>query len=391
MPSAVSQKTVLSVIGLRPLRIGAAEIWFRELSKQLEQFGWSNVLCFASEPPPNIAQYLSAPNVTLDVLPDSWSLSWRPTLEFFRLVRRYRPQIVHCHWTGFVSVYPWLARLNSVEKFFFTDQLSRPEGYILRRAPLWKRAAVPIINDPINRVQCVSHYGYDCNIALGLLPPNRYAVIYNGVDTSRAAAGLPAAQAFRKKFAIPEHRSIVTQVSWIIPEKGIQDLIEAASLVLAQNRNVQFVIVGEGPYQAECQKRAAELGVSENLTWTGIIQDPLSEGVYAAADVVCQMSRWEEVFGQVITEAMASWKPVIGTRVGGIPELIKDGETGFVVERGEVRSMAEKIVYLLDNPEERRRMGNGGRQAVEEKFDHVKNVGKVLGLYGLRGVETLST
>jgi glycosyltransferase involved in cell wall biosynthesis len=146
---------------------------------------------------------------------------------------------------------------------------------------------------------------------------------------------------------------------------------------------VQFVIVGDGPYRSECQKLAAELGISEHLTWTGVVEDPLSEGVYSAADVVCQMSRWEEVFGQVITEAMASWKPVIATRVGGIPELIKDGETGFLVERGDIPSMADKILYLLSNPAQRTRMGNKGREAVEARFDHRSNVGKLIELYGL--------
>ena len=255
----------------------------------------------------------------------------------------------------------------------------------MRAAPLWKRAIAPIINYPITCVQCVSDYGYRCNVTLRLLPRNRYTVIYNGVDICRASTGLQTAAAFRKKHLIPDQRAIVTQVSWIIREKGIQDLLQAASLVLSQNVDVQFVIVGDGPYRGECQKLAAELGISEHLTWTGMVQDPLSEGVYGAADVVCQMSRWEEVFGQVITEAMASWKPVIGTRVGGIPELINDGETGFLVERGDTRAMAERILHLLNDPGQRTKMGNKGRESVEAKFDHRINVSKLIELYGLPG------
>jgi glycosyltransferase involved in cell wall biosynthesis len=381
----LSHKTVLSVIGLDPIRIGAAEIWFRELSQQLERHGCRSVLCFASEPSPNIRKFLEAPNVTLDVLKDSWELKWRPTIDFHRLLRRYQPDVVHCHLTGFISLYPWLAKVHSVDKFFFTDHGSRPEGHVMRAAPLWKRAIVPIINYPITCVQCVSDYGYRCNTALRLLPRNRWTVIYNGVDIRRASEGQQKAEPFRKKHSIRDQRAIVAQVSWIIPEKGIQDLLQAARLVVSQNFDVQFVIVGEGPYQGECQRLAAELGISEHLTWTGMVQDPLLQGVYAAADVVCQMSRWEEVFGQVITEAMASCKPVIGTRVGGIPELIHDGETGFLVERGDVAAMAERILHLLRNPALRTRMGNKGREAVEAKFDHRKNVSKVLELYGVAG------
>jgi glycosyltransferase involved in cell wall biosynthesis len=381
-------KTVLSVIGLDPVRIGAAEIWFRELSEQLGRIGCRSVLCFASQPAADIRQFLEAPNVVIDELRDSWELKWRPTIDFQRLLRRYRPDVVHCHLTGFISFYPWLARVHFVDKFFFTDHGSRPEGHVMRAAPFWKRAVVPLINYPINHVQCVSHYGYDCNVAMRLLPRDRYTVIYNAVDVSRASAGLNRSHAFRQKYSIPGQRAIVVQVSWIILQKGIQDLLRAAKLVLSRTPNVQFVIVGDGPYRSECQKLATELGISEHLTWTGVVQDPLLEGVYAAADVVCQVSRWEEVFGQVITEAMASRKPVIGTRVGGIPELINDSETGFLVQRGDVQAMAEKIVHLLNDPALRTKMGNKGRELVEAKFDHRKNVAKLIELYGVTGHDT---
>jgi glycosyltransferase involved in cell wall biosynthesis len=366
------------------MRIGAAEIWFRELSQQLERHGCRSVLCFANEPSTEIRKFLAAPNVILDVLKNSWELKWRPTIEFLRLLRLYQPHIVHCHFTGFVSLYPWLAKMCSVEKFFFTDQTSRPEGHVMRPAPLWKRAVVPIINYPLYCVQCASNYGHRCNVTTRLLPRGRYVVIYNGVDVSRALAGLHAADAFRQRYSVPDQRAIVAQVSWIIPEKGIHDFLRAARLVLSRNPNVQFVIVGDGAFREHYERLAAELGISQHVTWTGLMQDPLSEGVYAAADVVCLMSRWEELFGLVIAEAMASGKPVIGTRVGGIPESIIDGETGFLVERGDEVAMAEKILCLLDNPALRANMGRKARQVAEAKFDHRKSVTKLIELYESR-------
>jgi glycosyltransferase involved in cell wall biosynthesis len=385
-----TNETVLSVIGIDPVKISASEIWFRELSEQLGSRGFQSVLCYLNPPPEQIRKFLQLPNVKLEVLKDSYQLKWQPTTGLHHLLRRYKPRIVHCHYTGFISPYAWLSKLHSAEKRFFTDQTSWPEGHVMRVAPLWKRAIVSIISYPLTRVQCVSNYGYECNVASRLLPRSRYTVIYNAVDICRASGGLQAAEAFRKKHSIPKQRAIVTQVSWIIREKGIQDLLQAASLVLSQKRDVQFVIVGDGPYRSECQKLAAQLGISEHLTWTGVVRDPLSEGVYAAADIVCQMSRWEEVFGQVIAEAMASWKPVIGTRVGGIPELIKDGETGFLVERGDIRAMADRILHLLNDSVRRTTMGNKGRQAAEARFDHRKNVSKLIELYRLPGPDLVT-
>jgi glycosyltransferase involved in cell wall biosynthesis len=254
----------------------------------------------------------------------------------------------------------------------------------MRPSPLWKRAVIPIINYPLSCVQCASNYGRKCNVATRLLPQERYVVIYNGVDVSRALAGLHEADTFRQRFSVPDQRAIVVQVSWIIPEKGIQDFLRAARLVLSRNPNVQFVIVGDGAFREHYGRLAAELGISQHVTWTGLMQDPLSEGVYAAADMVCLMSRWEELFGLVIAEAMASGKPVIGTRVGGIPESIIDDETGFLVERGDEVAMAEKILCLLDNPTLRANMGRKARQVAEAKFDHRKSVTKLIELYGLQ-------
>src|SRR5262249_11839095 len=126
-----------------------------------------------------------------------------------------------------------------------------------------------------------------------------------------------------------------------------------------------------------------ELGLQDHVTWTGLVDDPLTEGVYAAADIVCQVSRWEEVFGYVIAEAMACGKPLIGTKVGGIPELVRDGETGFVVRRGDNAAIAERILELSFDSGLRSQMGCQGRRIVERNFDLERNVDRVLQLYGI--------
>src|SRR5258708_36828284 len=116
------------------------------------------------------------------------------------------------------------------------------------------------------------------------------------------------------------------------------------------------------------------MGLSKNLTWTGMVQDPFGEGVYDAADIVCQLSHWEEVFGWMIAEAMAYGKPIVATRVGGIPELVSDSKTGFLLDRGDVSGAAEKIIQLAENEEMRKRMGLAGSQVTYEKFALRRNV-----------------
>lgn len=375
--------TLVSVFGVEPRRIGGTETFARELSLQLGQKGWKSVLCFLSEPSEEVKRFLDLPNVSLDVYASAADGSLKTGKNLATIARGYRPEIMHFHYVGFINLYSWIARLQSVKRVFFTDHHSRPAGHTITRAALWKRSLVRFINGPLTKVICVSNYGHKCMSSFGLLPKDRFQMIYNGVDLSRVKADPQRAVDFRSRFSIPADRSIVTQVSWIIPEKGITDFLETARLVTIQNRKVQFVVVGEGAYREQYMKQAIEMGIADRVTWTGMVEDPFGEGVFEAADVVCQFSRWEEVFGWMIAEAMAHGKPVVATRVGGIPELIMDGQSGFLVDRGNTTAMSERVLELLANRESQVKMGAVGRGTVSAKFDLRKNVTQLLGSYGI--------
>ena len=377
--------TIVSLFGVEPRRIGGTETFARELSNQLAGLGWDSVLCFLDDPPTEVRRFLSLPSVTIEILLDSTNVGWKSATGLASILRRYRPEILHLHYTGFLGVYPWVARLCSVSRVFFTDHTSRPEGYVLHRASLWKRALVRLINMPLTRVTCVSDYGYRCMTSLDLLPTDRYEMIYNSVDLSRICPSPERAAKARRRYSIPEDRTVVAQVSWIIPEKGILELLEAARLVLQKNEKVQFVFVGEGSFRERYAKDAVSMGLGDHITWTGLVQDPFGEGVYDLADIVCQVSNWEEVFGWVIAEAMAYGKPIIGTNVGGIPELVTDQESGFIVERGDSAAMADRILRLVENPELRKKMGRLGTEAVTTRFDLNANVKRLIELYGVTG------
>jgi len=240
-----------------------------------------------------------------------------------------------------------------------------------------------MINAPMTGVISVSEYGYRNFTARDLLPNTRFHIVYNSVDLGRAAEGRDKGPEFRRRYHIPPDALVITQVSWLIPEKGVDDLLHAARDVVAAEPAAHLVLAGDGAHRKHLEELARNLGIESHVTFTGIVQDPLADGLYAASDVVCQMSRWEEVFGLVIVEAMATCKPVIATRAGGIPELIQHGTTGFLVERRDTADMAAKILQLLRDPEMRGRMGRAGRQVAIEKFNHKINVAQLIALYGL--------
>jgi glycosyltransferase involved in cell wall biosynthesis len=373
--------TLVSVFGVEPRRIGGTETFARELSLQLGERGWKSVLCFLSEPTEEVRRFLDLPNTSLDVYATTKDSSFKTGRKLATITRGYRPEILHLHFTGFLNFYSWLARLQSVKKVFFTDHHSRSAGYVPGRAPFWKRCAARFINRPLTNVICVSNYGYECMTAFDLLPQNRFKMIYNGVDLKRVKTDSQRALDFRRRYSIPPERAIVTQVSWVIPEKGISVFLETARLVTTQNRNVQFVLVGDGAYREQYMKDAAALGLEDRITWTGMVEDPFGEGVFSAADVVCQLSQWEELFGWMIAEGMAHSKPIVATRVGGIPELVSDGVSGFLVQRNDSGGAAEKLMRLVQGPELRREMGEAGRKLVADKFDLKTNVTQLVDLY----------
>ena len=376
-------KTLVSVFGVEPRRIGGTEMFARELSAQLGEYGVQSVLCFLSEPTGDVRRFLDLPNVSFAALPNSTGGGWRACVDLFRILKRHRADTLHLHFVSFLTLYPWLAKFAGVRDIFFTDHHSRPNGYIARRAPLWKRVAARAILLPLTRVICVSRYGWQCMTTVEALPRDRFEMIYNGIDLARVTPDDGAAARFRERFAIPVDRSIVGQVSWIIPEKGIGDFLEMARRVLAQRQDVQFVLVGEGAQREQYMREAAAMGLGDHITFTGMVDDPFGEGVFHAFDVVCQFSRWEEVFGWMIAEAMAHERPVVATRVGGIPELITPGESGYLVERGDGEAMSTRVLELLNDPLERGRIGEAARRTVEARFDLKTRVAQLVRAYGI--------
>jgi L-malate glycosyltransferase len=379
----VKKKTVLSVFCLRPFRIGATEVFARELSDQLAGIGWKSILCFSEEPPEDVRRFIKGPNVSIEVVKHPWDWNAAAAVRLSRIMKQHQPGIVHLYFTGFVTPYPWLAKLMGVARVYFTDQTSLPEGFVPGRAPLWKRLAVRAMNAPMDGVTSVSDFGLKAFLSRGLLNEKYVRLIYNSVDVTRAARGQASGAAFRRRHGITPDRLVITQVSSMIPEKGVHDLLWAARDVIAAEPRAHFVLVGDGPRRQDLTMLAKKLGIAAHTTFTGVVQDPLAEGVYAASDVACQVSRWEEAFGYVIAEAMASSKPVIGTRVGGIPELVAHGKTGFLVERGDAPAIADHILKLLRDANPRITMGEAGRKVAIERFNHKKNVAQVIEMYGI--------
>lgn len=156
----------------------------------------------------------------------------------------------------------------------------------------------------------------------------------------------------------------------VTPLKGVDNLIRAFSIVLEQVGDARLVIVGKRQdvsFLARLKEEIADLDLGEHVSFTGAVdQTDLAERM--ARSAVFVLPSHSEGLGRVVFEAMATGTPVVASRVGGIPELVSDGETGFLVAPGDESALADRLVHLLRNDEERERMGRAARAAAERVF-----------------------
>ncbi|MFB7503574.1 glycosyltransferase family 4 protein [Streptomyces broussonetiae] len=169
-------------------------------------------------------------------------------------------------------------------------------------------------------------------------------------------------------------RPVVVCVSRLVPRKGQDTLIRAMPRVLAAEPDTVLLVVGGGPYEQDLHRLADETGVAASVRFTGAV--PWSElpAHYGAGDVFAMPCRTRrggldvEGLGIVYLEASATGLPVVAGDSGGAPDAVLDGETGWVVRGGDPTAVADRIVPLLRDPGLRHRMGERGRQWVEEKW-----------------------
>ncbi|GBC97492.1 N-acetyl-alpha-D-glucosaminyl L-malate synthase [bacterium HR16] len=192
------------------------------------------------------------------------------------------------------------------------------------------------------------------------VPASEVQTIYNATDfVSLNGAHANAPQEVRKEFGLPESSKLIGLFAKVTPIKGQDLLLEALPQVLRSHPDTHVLFVGStnGEFARRIQQRAKELSVSRHVVFTGLRADVAR--LMQAVDVVTLPSR-TETFGLAVLEAMALGKPVVATRVGGLPELVRDGETGILVDYT-TASLAHALNELLSSADLRHRLGQTAR------------------------------
>ena len=214
-------------------------------------------------------------------------------------------------------------------------------------------------------------------LALRTLPGLRYSVLHNGVDLDhfRPAAGRRRLQGDRVR---------CLAVARLVERKGLRDLLRA--LALLERDRFELEIVGTGPDEGALRALAEELGVAGEVRFTGALDRAAIAGRYRAADLFTLPSI-SEAFGNGFAEALASGLPIVGTTVGGIPDLVKHGVNGLLVPPGDPASLAAAIRALADDPLRRREITRRNRRKAESMLDWNHISARYLSVY--RGVQRL--
>jgi glycosyltransferase involved in cell wall biosynthesis len=216
----------------------------------------------------------------------------------------------------------------------------------------------------MDRVVCVSEAQAQ-KVRQAGIPAERVVVIPNAIDAERFLSPDPLyKERLVQFFSVPcEH--MVGAAGRLSPEKGFAVLVEAAASVLRQHSSAGFVLFGKGPLGADLSRTIADLGLQNRFILMGFRED--FEQFLPHLDVLVLPS-FTEGLPNVVLEACAAGVPVVATAVGGTPEIVEDGVSGFLVPPGDPEALAGKIMNLLANEEVRRAMGRQGKKRVVDHF-----------------------
>ena len=281
-----------------------------------------------------------------------------------RAIGDFRPQIVHAHSFGASSIGAAACTLARSGRLVLTMHNYPPGTNTMAPQRGGHRWALGLALQRAQRVIAVSEaLRRDVVIAYPEIL-EKCVTIPNGIETQAA----PPRQAteIRAELGLPAEGRLVGMVARLARQKGIGDFIRAARGVLDSDPSVVFVLAGDGPLMEEVRELRVELGLEAHVHLVGQVE--WARELIWALDVLV-ISSLSEGSSVVAMEAMALGKPVVATAVGGVPEVVADGQTGILVQPGDPAGLAAAVVEVLSDPARAEEMGERGRQRAAAHFD----------------------
>jgi glycosyltransferase involved in cell wall biosynthesis len=291
------------------------------------------------------------------------------TIRLARVIRRERPQILHTH-TAKAGTVGRLAALLAGSR--------RPpvvvhtfHGHVLRGyfGPVRSRLFLALerwLAAHTTALIAVGPQVRDDLVALGVAPADRFTVIRLGIELEERVRPSEDGRAETRRYlGLPDDRFVIGWVGRMTAVKRTDDVLAAFKRLRDKGVEACLCMLGDGPDRERLERRASELGVIRDTLFLGYQEDVAP--YYAAFDALVLPSANEGTPVSVI-EALAAGTPVVATRVGGVPDVVRDGEEGFLVETGAIDEVAERLGRLARDPQLRQRLGRSGRSRVLKRY-----------------------
>jgi glycosyltransferase involved in cell wall biosynthesis len=357
---------------LHGLSVGGAEVLAARLARRLRDEFRFIFVCL--DELGTLGETLRADGFTVHVLGRRPGLDWRCVYRLASLLRRERVDLLHAHqYTPFF--YGAISRLLGPRPpILFTEHgrwfpdYPRPKRIVANRLLLGRRDRVVGVGRSV-REALVRNEG---------LSPERVAVVYNGVDLDAITADGPDRQEARRAMGVGSDELVILQVARLDAIKDHSTAVRTLERVRRRRADARLVLVGEGPEMEKIRELARQLGVSPGIRFLGLRTDVAR--LIPGADLILLTSVSEGIPLSLI-EGMAAGLPVVATRVGGVVEVIEEGETGLLAPAGDDASLADAVLRVADEPDLRARMGRLGRERAQAMFSEGRMHSEYLQLY----------
>jgi glycosyltransferase involved in cell wall biosynthesis len=275
--------------------------------------------------------------------------------KLYRLIRRHGFHIVNTHSSRDSWVASFASKLAGVPALVRTRHLSVPISTHLFNF-VYKMPDVIITTCESTRRDMIERNKLDGGSIVS---------IPTGVDLEHFDPEMDASW-LRQELGIEPDCPVITKVAVLRSWKRHDVFLEGALKILEHEPRARFLIVGEGPQRRNIERIIQRLGLEEAVIMTGYRND--ISAVFAITDVSCLASDAAEGVPQAVTQSLAMARPTVATSVGGIPELIVDGVTGYLIPPADPDALADRVLALLREPAKARSMGRAGRKLIEERF-----------------------
>jgi glycosyltransferase involved in cell wall biosynthesis len=368
------------VYQLNSIAFGGMELHALVLARGVARAGWQVSVLLPELPvlEPLVGDFAAAGITTHRISvtgaqgPAALGAAWLKTRA---LLRQIAPAILHQHRTGpYHGKWTVLAaRAAGVPVVVASEHQA---AYRLAGAQRWANAAVDRL---VDRIVAVSDHDYRCQLTESGRPPSKITRIHNGIDVSRFQPALPeAVAAHRAALGIPAGAPVIGTVARLEEQKGVSYFLRALPALAQRWPGLVVLIAGNGTLRQALEAEAAALGVTGYTRFLGFV--PNAAEIMSLMDVVVIPSVWEP-FGMVAAEAMSVGRAVVVSRVGGLPEVVEDGESGLLAPPGEPAALAQAVDRLLADPALRDRLAAAGQQRVAARFTLEVMTEKMLALY----------